>query len=87
MRGILIAIFMMTASFGLAGEAVTPEGIKAIKEKIASHEQIAKQADRRAQRLLSQDFSSYRRYIDIRDRNLAMIPSGKLKHPEFYDLS
>jgi len=82
MRTILVALFMMMTSFGFSGEAVTPEGIEALKEKIISHEQIAKQADRKAQRLLSQDFSSYRRYIDMRDRNLAIAEALKEKLAE-----
>ena len=40
MRTILVALFVMMTSFGFSGEAVTPEGIEAIKEKIISHEAL-----------------------------------------------
>jgi len=86
MRTILSWFFMVMAAFCFAEEGVTPEGIEAIKQKIVSHEEIAKQAERKAERLMSQDYSSYRRYIDIRDRNLAIAEALKEKLAELENL-
>jgi len=86
MRTILFSAFVVVASIQAScfaqeckAETVTAEGIEALKQQIISYEQRAKQAKRKADRLMSQDFTSYRRYMRMYEQNLEIAEALKEK--------
>jgi len=72
--GLLLAVGTLSAS--------QSDEAKLLKEKIAQCEQRAKFADRAAQRARGRDFSSYRRYIHMREANEAQAQALKEKLAE-----
>ena len=65
--------------------ATQSDEARLLKEKIADCEQRAKFADRAAQRARGRDFSSYRRYIHMREANEAQAQILKEKLAEIED--
>lgn len=70
-----------TIMYGIENENThkNTEQVDFLKDQIAKYEQIARYADRQAQRLMSRDFTTYRHYIRIRDRNQAIANELKKK--------
>ena len=78
MKKYLIGLLLVAGSL-IASQS---DEAKLLREKIAQYEQKARYADRAAQRARGRDFSSYRRYVNMRKENEALAKALKEKLAE-----